>query len=109
MFLEGGVKGGEGGPTMGYESWPALLVADLPDISVTHMVGAPGGHHGRACGGLGMGEEGGGIAGDASCKVELSAVMGCCEPVHSRAVWEQGCTCCPGRSAQTKSHRLGLM
>jgi hypothetical protein len=27
--------------------------------------------------------------------------------VHLRAVWEEGCTCCPGRSAQTKSHRSG--
>jgi hypothetical protein len=24
--------------TMGYESWPALLVADLPDTSITHRV-----------------------------------------------------------------------
>jgi hypothetical protein len=27
--------------------------------------------------------------------------------VPLRAVWEEGCTCCPGRSAQTKSHRSG--
>ena len=26
---------------------------------------------------------------------------------EAHLLWEEGCTCCPGRSAQTKSHRSG--
>jgi hypothetical protein len=40
------------------------------------------------------------------CWVVVTA-LGIRTLVHLRAVWEEGCTCCPGRSAQTKSHRPG--
>jgi hypothetical protein len=41
------------------------------------------------------------------CSILPSCAVGTVVLVHLRAVWEEGCTCCPGRSAQTKSHRSG--